>query len=183
MAFRHLAERIEELGTASFEGSAFRHVSPRRDPRSGTGARIHGGRWNPRDSFATVYLGLDEAVVVAEFHRLARRQNVAVAGFLPRELHRFDVRLTRALDLRGAKARGMVGLRDAEVRSDDLGACQKIGAAAHHLGLEGILAPSATSAGTVLALFVDNLLPRSRFEVVALESVWDDAPSLPDASR
>ncbi|MGH2824591.1 MAG: RES domain-containing protein, partial [Thermoleophilaceae bacterium] len=35
-----------------------------RHPLSGAGARSLGGRWNPRESFATLYLALERETVV-----------------------------------------------------------------------------------------------------------------------
>ena len=46
-----------------------------------------------------------------------------------------------------------------------------IGEAAHHLGYEAILAPSAAGEGVVLAIFMDN---RASTSVVELGEVRDD---------
>lgn len=135
---------------------------------------MFGGRWNPPDSFAVVYCGLDVSTVVDEFHRLARRQGIAARGFLPRELYRLSVDLHAVLDLRDDDARRAIGLSDRELRSDDLSACQAIGAAAHSVGIEGILAPSAANGGTALAVFLDALRPDSSIELTGLEAVWED---------
>jgi len=171
-----LVAAIDELGSVPFSAEVFRHVASGRDPRSGRGTRVFGGRWNPPDSFAVIYCGLDVATVIDEFHRLARRQGVAARGFLARELHRLSVDLLAVLDLRGADARRTIGLSDRELRSDDLSACQAIGAAAHSVGIEGILAPSAANGGTALAVFLDALRPDSAAEVIGLEAVWEDPP-------
>lgn len=179
MSLQRLSGRVAELGSTPLSTQAYRHVSTGRDPRSATGARVHGGRWNPPDSFAVLYLGLDERTVIDEFYRLARRQRVPPAGFLPRELHRFDARLEAVLDLRGPEAREAVELTDRRLKSDDPALCQEIGAAAHALGLEGLVAPSAAGDGTVLAVFLDALRPNSVVEVVALETVWNEPPPTP----
>lgn len=39
-----------------------------RDPLSGEGARLHGGRWNPPGK-AALYLGTDHATAIAEFYQ------------------------------------------------------------------------------------------------------------------
>lgn len=149
--------RIDGLPHMSFAGVAFRHQPPQYSPLSGRGARIQGGRWNPRDSFSVLYLGLDEAVVVAEFRRFVERQGRAVADFLPRTRYRYELELRNLLDLRSQAALASVGLSLADTRAEDLIACQLVGEAAHHGGREGVLAPSATGAGDVLALFIDRL--------------------------
>ena len=176
MSLPPLVAAIDELGSTPFSADVFRHVAAGRDPRSGRGARNFGGRWNPPDSFAVIYCGLDVSTVVGEFHRLARRQGVAARGFLPRELYRLRVDLLAVLDLRDDAARRAIGLSDRELRGDDLGACQAIGAAAHSVGIEGVLAPSAADGGTALAVFLDALRPDSAVEVIGLEAVWEEPP-------
>jgi len=166
-----LVARIDALGTAEIETVAFRHVSVGTNPRSGTGARIHGGRWNPPDSFATLYLALDRQTVAAEFERAARRQGLTPDQFLPRELHEFDVRLTAILDLTSAEARDALGLGEAELLADNPARCREVGEAAHYVGLEGVMAPSAAGAGTVLAVFLEKLRLRSKLEVRRSE-IW-----------
>ena len=177
--FGALVTAVDEQAPVSFSGSAFRHVARGRDPRSTTGARIHGGRWNPPETFPALYLGLDVATVVDEFHRLARRQALAPEAFLPRELHRFDVRLVAVLDLRADLARDALGLDERALKADDASVCRAVGSAAHSLGLEALIAPSAAGKGTVLAVFLDALGAESLVEAVELIDVWEDPPSVP----
>lgn len=175
MSSQELVARVDALGATTLETVAFRHVTSGANPRSGTGARIHGGRWNPPNSFATLYLGLDVETVADEFHRLARRQGLAPDDFLPRELHRFDVRLAAVLDLREAEAQRAVDLSERQLRADDPSRCQEIGEAVHYVGLEGILAPSAAGPGTVLAIFLEKLRPGSLLEPLTSKA-WDAPP-------
>lgn len=104
-----------------------------------------------------MYLGIDEPVVIGEFRRLVDRQARTVADFLPRTLYRYELDVRNLLDLRSEAALESVGLALADTRADDLAACQRVGEAAHHGGREGVLAPSATGIGDVLALFIDRL--------------------------
>jgi RES domain-containing protein len=159
-----LVARIDALGTAEIETVAFRHVSVGTNPRSGTGARIHGGRWNLPDSFATLYLALDRETVVAEFERAARRQGLTPDQFLPRELREFDVRLSAVLDLTSASTRKAIGLGEGDLRVDNPVRCREVGEAAHYLGLEAVMAPSAAGPGNVLAVFLEKLRPGSLLE-------------------
>lgn len=177
-----LIQRIEELGSSVFEGEALRHVSFGYDPLSGTGARIQGGRWNPRRSFPTLYLALDYETVVAEFYRSAQRQGLDARDFLPRELHTIHLRLDRVLDLRDPASRSVLHLTDEQLRADDLRPCQAIGESAHYLGLEALLAPSAAGSGTACALFLDRLQPRSLIEVVSSD-VWEEPPPRPGEAK
>lgn len=159
---------IDGLSPVSVEGDAFRHQAAEWSySQPGAGARTVGGRWNPPNSFATLYLGLSLEVVEAEFHRLAERSGRDPEEFLPRHLLRYEIRLESLLDLTDAAARKELGLSDAQLRSADARACQEIGEAAHHLGREGVLAPSATDAGQVLAVFVERLLPASRMDLAS----------------
>jgi RES domain-containing protein len=166
-----VAERVSALGASPFERTAFRHVSGTSDPRSGIGARIHGGRWNPPESFSTLYLALTVETLVAEWMRAAARQGLAPEDFLPRTLVTLQVRLEAVVDLRKPHARKSVGLTDADITSINAAPCQTIGEAAHFLGHEGLLAPSATEVGDVLAIFLDNMKVDSRVDVISQRSV------------
>jgi RES domain-containing protein len=170
-----LVARVDGVGAAAYRGDAFRHLPPAYDPLSARGARIHGGRWNPPDSFAVLYLGLDRRTVVDEFERLARRQRRDPADFLPRAFYRYDLTLQSVLDLRDADALEAIGLSSAELTSDQLEACQRVGRAAHNAGREGILAPSAAGDGTVLALFLDGMQPGSTIAPTRME-IWESTP-------
>lgn len=173
-----LVERIDGLSTTPFDGVAYRHVSHGRDPLDTIGSRVHGGRWNPPNSFSVLYLGLDERTVALEFKRHAARQGRTVGDFLPRRLYGYDVALRNVLDLRGENAMTRVDLTLAEVRADDLRACQSIGEAAQHAGREGILAPSAAASGSVLAVFMDSIAAGSSVQPQAL-GTWASADALP----
>lgn len=67
------------------------------------------------------------------------------------------------------------------LRSNDAAKCQQIGESAHHLGLEGILAPSATGEGVVLAVFFDRLHADSQVRDVDHEP-WTAPPLEPRPS-
>ncbi len=171
-----LLARVDALDPLALSTQAFRHVAHDRHPLSGTGARLHGGRWNPPDSFATLYLALERPTTVSEFYRLAARQGRAPEDFLPRRMYRYEVSLGAVLDLRDPTARASVELGEAELRSNDAAKCRQIGEAAHYLGLEGILAPSAAGEGTVLAVFFDRLHADSQIRDIDHEP-WTAPPS------
>ncbi|HEX6699536.1 MAG TPA: RES family NAD+ phosphorylase [Gaiellaceae bacterium] len=173
MASTDLRARVARVGFVPLSATGFRHVAVGADARSGLGAKIHGGRWNPPESWLTLYLGLSRATVKAEWERAARRQGLRLDDFLPRDLHEFDVDLGDALDLRSVERRRAVGLSERDVRAESQDACRRIGMAVHALGAEGVAAPSATGEGEILAIFLDQLRPTSRIEVRFVET-WED---------
>lgn len=175
MSHADLVAAIDQLSAPSWRGRAYRHVAANRSPLSGEGARVTGGRWNPRGSFAALYLGLTEAAVVAEFQRLARRQGLVPESFLPRAFYTYEVVLQSVLDLRTTSNCSAVGLDATAIKSDDLGPCQGVGSAALTCGLEAVLAPSAAGQGEVLAVFIGALHPGSYVHDIASE-LWESAP-------
>ena len=170
-----LLARIDAIEPVPFVGKAFRHIAQDHHPLSGVGARTHGGRWNPPDSFSTLYLALDRETTVREFHRFAKRQGRSPGDFLPRRMYRYDVSLAGVLDLRPRPTRTALQVSDTDLRSDDATKCQRLGECAHYLGLEGILAPSATGEGSVLAVYFDRLRADSQVRDLDYEP-WAAAP-------
>ena len=167
---------VSRLPAGPFGGTGFRHLATGYQPLSGEGARVTGGRWNPPDSFPVLYLGLDRQTTVAEFRRLAAKQGRAPSDFLPRDLCSYEVRLQHVLDVRGADTRRNVGL-SSELDGNDLAASQAVGEAAHLVGFEAILAPSATGSGEILAVLLDRLLPESAVRHLSSER-WTETDNL-----
>jgi RES domain-containing protein len=174
MPSEQLIAQLEAFPRTAFQGTCYRHAAPGYAPLSAEGARLHGGRWNPPNSFPVIYLGLDKRTVAREFYRLAARQGVPAEELLPRSLHAIKVGLTTVFELDTAQL-GQLGLSVADIHGDDPDKCQEVGDAAHFLAAEGIVAPSATGMGRVLALFWDRLNPESRVEATGLES-WTKLP-------
>lgn len=181
MIDQQLLARIDAIEPTPFAGQAFRHIAQDHHPLSGIGARTHGGRWNPPESFSTLYLALERETTVHEFYRLAKRQGRDPEDFLPRRLYRYDIALAALLDLREPATRTALQLSDPELRSSDAAKCQQIGESAHHLGLEGILAPSATGEGVILAVFFDRLHADSQVRDLDHEP-WTAPPPEPRPS-
>ncbi|MBM7781814.1 RES domain-containing protein [Arthrobacter tumbae] len=65
------------------------------------------------------------------------------------------------LDLRAAEMLEQVGLTMDDIAGDEWDACQSVGHAAWFLEFGGVLAPSATGRGYVLAAFEDRVEPGS----------------------
>jgi RES domain-containing protein len=172
MPSSHLVDAIDRLDPVAYQGELFRHVAAGRHPLSGAGARSQGGRWNPPQSFATLYLADGEETVEAEFRRMARRQGLDPQAFLPRRVYRIEVDLQAVVDLT-SPASLPAALADLDLSSDELTGTQAVGEAAQYLGREAILARSAAGEGRVLAVFIDRLLPDSRVDDVDFK-VWGE---------
>ena len=144
----------------------FRRSNPAYSALSGDGARRFGGRWNPPRTFPVVYCALEPETADAEAARSRARAAMRGDPSNRTDLREIDVSLTRVLDLTRKAHRDQLGITLDELAAEDPAVARSIGDAAHHLGFEGVLAPSATGAGTVLAVFVDILSAASSIEVV-----------------
>lgn len=152
-----LVATIDQLPRTRWSGSGWRHLRLGRDPLSGSGARIQGGRWNPPNSFAVLYLGTSRETLSAEFARLVSRQPFRTSDLFPRAIYEYAIALDDLLDLRSTESLTAVGLTEHTARSDDLASCQAVGEAAFAAGRTGILVSSATGTGDVLAVFAERL--------------------------
>lgn len=150
-----LVQCVDELGSTAWTSATHRYTAARRDPLSGAGARLFGGRWNPKDIFATIYLARPLAACLGEVERTAESQGTTPNVLLRAAytLHKVAVTDLPVLDLREERALAHVGLTLADIDDPDWTACQAVGNAAWFLGLGGVLAPSATGEGVVLAAF------------------------------
>lgn len=129
-----LCTAIDALGDTPFTLTAFRHTAPGRDPLSGTGARLFGGRWNPRDRAATIYLAEPIESCIGEFLRMADGQGKGAASFLTRDVHSIGLDGVRLIDLRTEAALNSVCLALTDIASEYWEPCQSVGAAIELLG-------------------------------------------------
>lgn len=157
MASRDLYRILDELEPSQVSGVFFRHTGPDRDPLSGFGASLMGGRWNPQ-GIETVYLARPMATCRAEFHRMAASQGSGPQSFLPRMVHTVAITDLTVADLTVEGAMAAVGL-STEALAGPFEPCQLVGDAAATLGLKGVLAPSAADSGEVLAVFLRHTRP------------------------
>lgn len=115
-----------------------------------------------------MYTALDVETVDRELARSLARAGMPPASARPRTLATIRVRLTRVLDLTDRAMMQRLGVTREEILAEDPALPRAIGDAAHRLGYEAVLAPSATGSGRVLAVFLDNLAPGSGVEVEAI---------------
>ncbi len=168
--------RVATASRSTLSVTAVRHVSPRLDPRSGEGARIHGGRFNPPSSFPVLYLCETRPCAVAELQRLGQRHVVGVTGLLPRLLYAFDLKLERVLDLTDDVVREHVGITRADLVADDWATCQELGTEVHAAGDQAVRTFSATGVDHVLAVFPE--LVGLGLRDVRLVEEWDEPTQL-----
>jgi len=156
-----VVERDPATGAAAllvpFTGEGWRHLSPRYEPLSGEGARLNGGRFNPPGGFPVLYLCRTRPCAVAELRHMGDRQAIGLEGLLPRVVYRYEIELTRVLDLTLDTVRQAVGVGSEVLAGPDWTVCQELGTTAHAVGAQAILSPSATGVDDVLAVFVQNI--------------------------
>lgn len=85
------------------------------------------------------------------------------------------------LDLTIPESLKTVGLADVDLTGEH-SRCQLVGAAAHQLGLHGVLAPAATQLGETLALFTRHL-PEAEVPKVIETILWEALPADPRRFR
>jgi RES domain-containing protein len=89
---------------------------------------------------------------------MAEGQGRGPASFLPRALHAITINQLAVLDLTTEDAMVAVGLDHTDL-DGPWDPFQAVGAAAHFLRLGGVVAPSATGAGVIIAVFEAHVGP------------------------
>jgi hypothetical protein len=183
---RDLLAAIADLDPIHIDGTFQRHSSLRWEELKASAA---GGRWGERRAYEVLYLGRPpDSVVVEAYRHLVDDEldnaHALAATALERRIITCQVAVPNILDLRPRPAQRAVGLADAQLFSPvgDYTACQAVGAAAHQLGLAGVLAPAATRIGDTLALFPTNLSVENWPTVVA-RTIWHGLPADPRQLR
>lgn len=180
---RNLAVAVASCGSVDVSGIFERHVSPSVRPLTGSSS---GGRWGAPGAYSVLYLGRPTESVVVEAHRHLVDDIEGMTGEMvgPRRLLTVEVALTTVLDLRVEGNRAAVGLSSEDLMSPvgEHARCQRIGQAAHQLGLHGIIAPAATGLGETLAVFELHLPPEEQ-PALLTEEEWLHLPDDPRRLR
>lgn len=182
---RQLITAVAEATAVRVEGVFQRHCSPDVDELRGSPA---GGRWGPPGAYSVLYLGRPTSSVVVEAYRHLVEDDLdgdlrpEMVG--PRNLLTCEVAVDDVLDLRDPASLQRIGLsRDAlSSATDDYAPCQRVGQAAHQLGLRGVIAPAATGLGETLALFEEKFEPSEYPRIVTRER-WATLPADPRRLR
>ena len=172
-----LVELISTAPRSGYDGAGYRHQSPAYDPMSGEGARIHGGRFNPPNSFPVLYLCATPGCAAAEFMRFAQNQPMGPSGFLPRTLYRYEIRLTTVLDLTDAQTLVHLELDADAFVEEDRTLTHHIGEIAHQFGYQAVLNASATGVDDVLAVLIENI--RGGLVSPTADQTWNTVDDLP----
>lgn len=175
-----MADFVELVSTAPRRGLdavGFRQQSPAYDPLSGEGARIHGGRFNPPNSFPVLYLCSTAGCAAAEFTKSASSHPIGLSGFLPRKLWRYEISLSNVLDLTEVETLDHLGLEASELVEEDRTVTHQLGEIAHQFGYQAVRNASAAGVDDVIAVFIENL--RSGVLSASEDSVWNEVADIP----
>jgi len=167
--------------TRSWAGELYRSASPcyanKDDLLTGAGSKTAGARWNPPNSFRTVYASLEVETALDEALAHFRYYGLSLAKAMPRMIVSLEARIQRTLDLRDGPTRRLLGVsvrrmltepwREEQKRGREA-LTQAIGRLAYEVDLEGLLVPSAArKGGSNLILFPANLdAPKSWLKII-----------------
>lgn len=166
-----LRKRIAAVKPIRIRGTFFRTVLAKyRDAILSTaGSLQHGGRYNPKREFGPLYLSESEQVCKAEVLRTVD----APASFEePRVCGRIHAALEKVLDLTDEQVLEELGIRRDELlqntgdRERDYRLTRRIARLARALGFEALKTPSVTSQGDNLIIFMENLSPKAKVELL-----------------
>jgi RES domain-containing protein len=158
-----LAEALARLEETGFQGRAWKHTLPNQSP---TAANTKGARWNPA-GVPVIYLSVERDTARAEGDYLGGAQPQPIRG--TRHITEVEISLGRVLDLRDRTVLRALGLSEADLRSSDHSACQRVGGTAEWLGLEGLIVPSARAEGANVVVFERRTGPDFSLRVVGSE--------------
>lgn len=156
-----LLDELERIQAVSYRGTAWRHMFNGLDPQW---PNTRGARWNPPVT-AALYLSLESDTAVAEADHSLDIQPVRPKP-RSRQLYEVEIALVRVLDLRAEGVLERLGVDDDALRGHPPHACQAVGGAAAWLACDGLIVPSARSAGANLVAFVDRMDPDATLNIV-----------------
>lgn len=160
-----LLDRLESLEPRPFDGVVWRHMFAGLNPAR---PNIRGARWNP-PGVAAIYTSLERDTALAEGDYAIGTQPVRPRA--TRQLYEIHMTLERVLDLTEPRLLAELGVTDVELGSRDQDSCRTVGGAAHWLGCDGVLVPSARATGTNLVVFADRMDVDAALEVLRQEEV------------
>jgi len=158
-----LLDELDRRERRPFVGEVWRVCREGRDPTAGFASHT---RWCD-GTFDVLYTALERDGAVAEIHAHLSRQPVfpsKVRWFA----HRLRVRIDAALEMRDRSALVPFGVDVARFEDFDYATTQPVAEAAHFLGFDALLAPSARWQGLNLVAFTEQI-GEGRIEVLESE--------------
>lgn len=159
-----ILDLLDRLPRLPFSAEVWRVSRDGRDPLEASRAR---GRWSD-GSFDVLYTSLERSGAVAEIFALLSSQPVFPSQIGWRA-HRLSVRLHSSLQLVDLAALESLGIMATDYSERRYELSQAIAEAAHFLGFDGIVVPSARWKCRNAILFMDQVIP-SEISIVDTEN-------------
>jgi RES domain-containing protein len=152
-----------QIHRSSLRGIAFRACSPDNVDLAATAAssREDPGRFNT-SSVGAVYVSREADTAMDELRRTTEREGKSLADAHPCAILAVELDLMAIVDLTTRDAMDAWDLNENDLSSEDMRRCQAVAQRIVRAGAEGVRWPSAAGSGQSLAIFVDQLQPRSR---------------------
>jgi RES domain len=154
-----LLDRLHELQPETFSGKVWRLVRAGRDPLIATSPK---GRWDD-GSFTVLYTALSPDGARAEIHYHLSRGQPVFPSALPIHLHEIEVEVAQTYAFKSLDALVPYGVNVADygeldyaLLREEYSVTQRIGEAAHFLGIDGLIVPSARWPGANLVVLSDR---------------------------
>lgn len=164
-----LLDALGNLTVTAFSGSAWRVVRKDRDPMQPSSVQ---GRWNP-GTFDVLYASMDRDGACAEVYFHLSRQPVFPSQ-LQYSLFEFEVRTRETLRLASVDELVALGVEEDRYTEILYERTQEIGDAAHFMGFDGLIVPSARWNCLNLVLFTDALEPNDVTAQEVSDLNWDE---------
>jgi len=158
-----LLDAIDAFEREAFFQPVWRVAREGRDPLLGAPSV---SRWCD-GTFDALYTSLERSGALAEVHALLKLQPVPPSR-IKFHVHRITVSARRTIRLADLSTLGKLGVDTDRHRDRDYSKTQSIGEAAHFLGFDGMIVPSARWEGLNAVLFTDRIAPGD-MEIVETE--------------
>lgn len=172
-----LLDALELLPPEPIESDVWRIVRVGREPLQSNPV---GARWDPPNGFDVLYTALDPDGANAEIYYHLNRAPVFPSSTVY-VLHTIRVRTKKTLRLSDMSALAALKVDVERYSEPDYARTQAIGDAAHFLGFDSLLVPSARWECSNLILFMDRMDPNDEPVVLASDPV--DWPAWREKAR
>jgi RES domain len=164
---RAILDALEALEGRSFTGEVWRIARKGREPLRGSSTH---GRWSPNGEFEVLYTSLERDGAMAEVgYRLSLEP--IWPSRIQHDMHKIRIHTEKTLQFADVAALQSLGVDPAKYPGFDYTATQAITAAAHFLGFDGLLVPSARASCKNLVLFIERVTEAGNLEVLETRPV------------